>query len=254
VNGEFELKSKFWGTTVNVFPAGKMELYLATTNEHYVWNKAALSIHNLVLGQMWLDFYGDIQIKNVDTGDCAKVKLIKARGYGLDRGTLEGKILDSSKKEVYSIDGNYSKVIYARKYPHNNRDEIFRAADLPNNSEEQYNMTPFAVGLNDLDGLEEEELPRTDSRFRPDVRNLENGDLALASREKLRLEEKQRNMRKARKANGQKYVPMWFNLRKPDVRDVSRAIEQDQDLVWKFREEYWERKEMGNWGGCPDIY
>jgi hypothetical protein len=35
-----------------------------------------------------------------------------------------------------------------------------------------------------------EEIPHTDTRLRPDQRALENGDFALASKEKIRLEEK----------------------------------------------------------------
>jgi hypothetical protein len=39
-------------------------------------------------------------------------------------------------------------------------------------------------------------LPPTDSRFRPDQRALENGDISKASDEKNRLEVKQRAIRK----------------------------------------------------------
>ena len=35
-------------------------------------------------------------------------------------------------------------------------------------------------------------LPPTDSRFRPDIRKMEEGDIDLAGQEKNRLEEKQR--------------------------------------------------------------
>ena len=255
VHGEFELKSKFWGTTLNVFPAGRMELHLATTNERFVWNKACISIHNIVLGQLWLDFHGDIKVQNVTTGDVAKIRVAKARSSPLDRGNIEGKILSAQNREVYAIDGNFTKAIYARKFPHSHREEIFRAVELPPHAADQYNMTKFAIALNDLRGYESGELPRTDSRFRPDIRLLEGGDIACATSEKLRLEDKQRKTRKARKENGQKYVPMWFNLRRHDVKEIARSVEhQDQLSTWKFRDDYWKRKSMRNWGGCPDIY
>lgn len=54
-----------------------------------------------------------------------------------------------------------------------------------------------------------EKLCRTDSRLRPDVRKLENGDHDGAAAEKTRLEEKQRDsnkMRKHKKA-GSDYTP-----------------------------------------------
>jgi hypothetical protein len=39
-------------------------------------------------------------------------------------------------------------------------------------------------------------LPPTDTRFRPDIRKMEEGDIDLAGQEKNRLEEKQRESRK----------------------------------------------------------
>lgn len=45
-------------------------------------------------------------------------------------------------------------------------------------------------------------------RHRPDIRKLETGDLDGASSEKTRLEEKQRDAKKARKhKKGQEWVP-----------------------------------------------
>jgi len=254
VQGEFELKSKFWGTTLNVFPTGRMELFLAPTNERFVWNKACISIHNLILGQLWLDFHGDILIQNITTGDCAKIRLAKARGYGTDRGNVEGKIFSAEQMEIYSIEGNFTKAIYAQKFPHSEREEIFRAKELAPNAVDQYNMTQLAVALNDPRGFESGDLPRTDSRLRPDVRALEVGDFAFATSEKLRLEDKQRKARKARKENGQKYIPMWFSQRRPDIKETAKNPDQEQLPAWKFREDYWKRKVIRNWGGCPDIF
>lgn len=46
----------------------------------------------------------------------------------------------------------------------------------------------------------------TDSRLRPDIRKLETGDLDAASSEKNRLEEKQRDARKAMKGRKEEWV------------------------------------------------
>lgn len=55
-------------------------------------------------------------------------------------------------------------------------------------------------------------LPITDSRLRPDIRALEFGDNELASKEKDRLEVKQRAKRHEMEANGAIYQPQWFHL------------------------------------------
>lgn len=55
-----------------------------------------------------------------------------------------------------------------------------------------------------------ETLCPTDSRLRPDIRKLENGDQDGAASEKGRLEEKQRDSRKVRKQKkGHEYVPRY---------------------------------------------
>lgn len=58
----------------------------------------------------------------------------------------------------------------------------------------RYNLTPFAISLNELTRSLLEKLPPTDSRLRPDQRFLENGEYEMANAEKLRLEHLQRQV------------------------------------------------------------
>ena len=84
-------------------------------------------------------------------------------------------------------------------------------------------------------------LPPTDTRLRPDIVALENGDLELASAEKHRLEEKQRAARRLREANGDPWIPMWFELKSNSI------FNRDE---WEFTGQYLEQK----FENCPDIY
>lgn len=56
------------------------------------------------------------------------------------------------------------------------------------------------MSLNEIEHGMEKNLCRTDSRFRPDIRKLEQGDIDGAAIEKTRLEEKQRDASKQRKS------------------------------------------------------
>lgn len=73
-------------------------------------------------------------------------------------------------------------------------------------------MTKFAINLNVLTKDMTKHLPKTDSRFRPDLRAFEHGDIPLASSEKHRLEEKQRKRRREMKENNQNWSPLWFDF------------------------------------------
>lgn len=67
------------------------------------------------------------------------------------------------------------------------------------------------MSLNELDSDMGKTLCPTDSRLRPDIRKLEMGDQDGAAAEKIRLEEKQRDTRKARKhKKGHDYTPRYM--------------------------------------------
>lgn len=115
-------------------------------------------------------------------------------------------------------------------------------------STKYYNFSFFAMTLNQLTPDLERVLPPTDSRFRPDVRQLELGNfgrhvdprppsscrdyvsvLELASTEKSRLEEKQRE---AARHRDEAYAGKWFHLKKHPFLDMQ---------IWTSNDKYWLR-------------
>jgi hypothetical protein len=111
----------------------------------------------------------------------------------------------------------------------------------PEHSSQYYNFTLFSMSLNQLnDGLAEI-LPPTDSRFRPDIRKLEEGDLDSAASDKNRLEEKQREVRRIRRKKKENYEPLWFKKEQN-----ARTKEED----WLFTGQYWDR----NFTKSPFIF
>lgn len=102
---------------------------------------------------------------------------------------------------------------------------------MPANYERYYGFTRFAIELNEL-GPEATFLPPTDTRFRPDQRALEEGDLNTAENLKMQLESMQRDRRKHREELKIKYEPRWFS-----------SIKEDS---WEYNGKYWDlRKNPG---------
>lgn len=64
-----------------------------------------------------------------------------------------------------------------------------------------YGMSTFMLQLNYFPRQLHKQVAPTDTRWRPDQRALENGDINLASDEKNRLEEKQRAVRRYNEKN-----------------------------------------------------
>lgn len=111
----------------------------------------------------------------------------------------------SPEPETASIPRSQS--LYSVEIP--NSETLWQVDPRPENSTVFYSFTKFAMSLNEIEP--HMKLPnglcKTDSRLRPDVRCLENGHLEEAVTEKTRLEEKQRETRKARKSK--KGVDDW---------------------------------------------
>lgn len=76
------------------------------------------------------------------------------------------------------------------------KNKLFCSAD----AEKYYNFTELACQLNEP----EEGVAPTDSRLRPDQRLMEDGQWDEANTVKLRLEEKQRGVRRQREAEAEK--------------------------------------------------
>jgi len=98
-----------------------------------------------------------------------------------------------------------------------------------------FNLTPFAITLNDLPDSLVPWVAPTDSRSRPDQRAMELGNYDLASTEKVRLEEKQREKKKKKEQElAKEFTPRWF----------TKKIEKDTgELYWEFNHEYWKERE-----------
>ena len=81
---------------------------------------------------------------------------------------------------------------------------------------------------------------------------MEDGEYDLAATEKNRVEEKQRAKRRQREANGEEFVPRWFEKK------VDAITGED---YWEFNHKYWKvRNEVqgggGRWveAGIDDIF
>uniref|UniRef100_A0A0G4HPK5 PH domain-containing protein n=1 Tax=Chromera velia CCMP2878 TaxID=1169474 RepID=A0A0G4HPK5_9ALVE len=129
------------------------------------------------------------------------------------------------------------------------RMELWRPEALPEGAEMFYNFSQFAMELNEIapeyDPQKGAPMPPTDSRFRPDQRAWEEGDVDAAKLHKTRLEEKQRKAAKLRKGGEDAYHPRWFRKAPDPVTGKQGFIPQG---------DYWAAKRSRDFRLCPDIF
>uniref|UniRef100_A0A6Q2XRU4 Oxysterol-binding protein n=1 Tax=Esox lucius TaxID=8010 RepID=A0A6Q2XRU4_ESOLU len=287
-HGSIYPKLKFWGKSVEAEPKGIITLELSKYNEAYTWTNPTCCVHNIIVGQLWIEQYGNVEVINHKTGERCCLNFKPCGLFGKELHKVEGYILDKSKKKVCSLYGKWTECMYAidsaalethrrtgkgteekksskqdsgeetedTPLPETDTVEViagsqllWRIAPRPANSTEMYSFTSFAMQLNELDKDMEGIIPKTDCRLRPDIRAMENGDIDLASEEKKRLEEKQRAARKTRSKSDDE----WKTKRNPAL--GPRWFHQGQNphngsQDWLFSSGYWDR----NYPLLPDIY
>lgn len=258
--GDADVKSKFWGRSIELRPEGLMQLTF-DDGDVYQWNKVTTSINNLILGKIYIDHGGIMRVRCVSTGMTAKLRF-KEAGLIFDkdprqvRGFLEQ---GPNRFERPLIHGHWDSELFA-DLPDGSTVLLWRK-NPPPPEPTRYNLTAFSIKLNELTpGLEGRVAP-TDCRLRPDQHCLELGMYDQANQEKQRLEHKQRAARKAAE-RGDPIRPRWFDF--ADSRQTSFTAahgggggggrKPGEALVFRYKGGYWEEREAGQFTGCRDIF
>ncbi|XP_035755184.1 oxysterol-binding protein-related protein 2 isoform X3 [Egretta garzetta] len=275
-----------WERTGKPFNPLLGETYeLTRHNEAYTWTNPTCCVHNVIIGKLWLEQYGTVEIVNHSTGDKCVLNFKPCGLFGKELHRVEGHIQDKNRKKLCVIYGKWTECLWCtdpttyETYKKNEKrggeqkklkpsedvikSENDEADDMPEvqdtvqfipgskllwrincrppNSSQMYNFTSFAVSLNELEKGMEAILAPTDCRLRPDIRNMENGNMDVASKEKERLEEKQRAARKERAKDEVEWHTRWFHQGTNPYTGTSD---------WLYSGGYFDR----NFSDCPDIY
>ncbi|KAM4874895.1 oxysterol-binding protein-related protein 3 isoform 6-T6 [Thomomys bottae] len=202
-------KNKFWGKSMEIVPIGTTHVTLPAFGDHFEWNKVTSCIHNILSGQRWIEHYGEIVIKNLSDDSChCKVNFIKAKYWSTNAHEIEGTVFDRSGKAVHRLFGKWHESIYCGGSSSSTC--IWRANPMPKGHEQYYGFTQFALELNEMDLSSKSLLPPTDTRFRPDQRFLEEGNIEEAETQKQRIEQLQRERRRVLEENNMEHQPRFF--------------------------------------------
>lgn len=274
--GENAVDPQFRGRSFDVKHLGKMFCTLRPDSgvmnkkgekvfeEFYSWKKVNTSVIGIITGSPSVDNFGTMEVRNHTTGDVIHVEM-KQRGWKASSAyQLSGIVTDAKGASQWAIGGHWNSKIFAKKvsadydskkkdsltegeehssdYYSGSRFLVWQAAPRP---KVPFNLTSFAVTLNDLNDNLKQWLAPTDTRWRPDQRAMEDGRYDDAAREKTRVENKQRAAKKVRDQNRQTYKPNWFVKLKHPVTG---------DPYWHYNGDYWTRRKNHKLVGTGDIY
>lgn len=274
--GENAVKSQFRGRSFDFQHLGKMFCVVrpdsgvkTESGEHveeelYSWKKVNTSVVGIIIGNPTVDNFGTMEVRNHTTGDIIQVDL-KQRGWKASSAyQLSGVVNDKNGKAHWAIGGHWNSKIFAKKVSSDynlkrkdllvdttdggldpesgNKFLVWQVAPRP---DVPFNLTSFAITLNDINEKLRPWLAPTDTRLRPDQRAMEDGRYDEAASEKNRVEEKQRAARKQRDLNHENFNPQWF---------VKLTHPVTGDNYWHFNGEYWMKRKEKKLVGCGDIF
>ncbi|XP_041954659.1 oxysterol-binding protein-related protein 1-like isoform X2 [Alosa sapidissima] len=111
-HGTIYPKLKFWGKSVEAEPKGSITLELPKHKESYTWTNPTCCVHNIIVGQLWIEQYGNVEVINHKTGEKCCLSFKPCGIFGKELHKVEGYIYDKSKKKICAIYGKWTECLY----------------------------------------------------------------------------------------------------------------------------------------------
>ncbi|CAG8706985.1 15842_t:CDS:2 [Dentiscutata erythropus] len=226
-----KVKSKFWGKSMELIPIGTIHITIPKYNDHFTFSKPSTWVRNMISGTKYFEHAGVMRIENRSTGEACEITFNQSGMWSrVPNSDIVGILFSAKGEKSGRLVGKWNEIICHEKGP-NQLEVIWKAHPPISDYEQYYGFTQFCIELNELTPDLDGHLPSTDTRFRPDQRLFENGEVEKAEAEKLRLEQKQREYRKLLEERGETWVPQWFKL---------------EGEEWVYKGGYWEARENKN--------
>ncbi|CAH2093744.1 unnamed protein product [Euphydryas editha] len=263
---EFTMTTKFRGKYLQVIPMGGAYAQFTSSGNKYTWRKVTTTVHNIIVGKLWVDNHGDMDIVGEAGPAAGYVAHLKYLPYGYfskdTQRKVTGVIKDPQGVPRYVLQGHWDSRVEVAPVTSASPDNTvcktgkfvvaWECVPAPPDSDKFYNFTVLAAQLNEP----EPGVAPTDSRLRPDQRLMEEGLWDEANAEKLRLEEKQRAARRELEAAAESAAaaglpppappgPVWF---------TRQAAPGQPRLRHLYNHRYWDCKRRADWTACPDIF
>lgn len=223
----------------NTGPQATRYINLTNSGDQYTWNLPKAVVSNLFIGGTFIDHYGTIELVNQKTKSKSVLTLKKCGWFSAGRYEVHGELFSDGTELVGTYSGQWNKFFDFERASRGHGEGAMRlwAAGKHLLPEEDGGgstgtlpkFTKFGASFFRVsDDFKETILP-SDSRLRPDRLALEQGDSILASDEKLKVEQAQRDRLKALKDEGVAHEATWFY-----------RVNDDEGERWEVKANFWE--------------
>jgi len=234
------LETRFLGNALDIDTKASSHLVFPAKDEHYWFRTPSTRVQSIIVGQTWLEHFGELKIINLKTKESCSVTFQKCGWTNLFSAIydIKGYITNSKGEKLIELTGKWNTFIKAKWLVDSSSHKAGEEIELWRVPEKWYtgdkhNMTQYAKTLSDRDEAYEKLLPPTDSRLRPDRILLEQEKIEEATALKLKVEQRQRD--NATKRGDKPWVPKWFEK----IDDVNEPA----GWTYIYKNNYWQERE-----------
>ena len=226
----------FKGSVELLFKNNKTHVHCKKTGDHYIFNPPTVYVKGLMKPPLYNDYAGTTVIQNTtNTSYRCELKFIEEGWTPNSLGNFEGSVFKDYETVVYLLKGNWRKGIYMTDPEGNNRVDLLTLDEgqkYLKNTIEEYVIPEYSCRLNQITPNLEKILPKNDSRFRMDMRLLEQKvETDEAQSYKQRYENKQ-----IKELCGENHKVLFFDeLISPET----------EDKYYIPNGKYWEYRKTG---------
>ena len=213
-------------------------------DDKIVIRRPKVAIHNMMFGKTFLHQFGTYSAKNYKTGEVAEIHIKEKGLFGAADTNCTGTIKCPTGAVLLRFEGEYKTGIKIMS-PGGECAYELKVAESAKKHEEFYRMPLVTRNTSFLNEDLLMSICPTDSRLRPDRIALENGDIEMAGKEKVRIDEMGAKREKELKKAKKEFEPRWFKK------------EHDEELgedIWSYNRGYFEARKQGSWGKCPTVF
>ncbi|CAF0975686.1 unnamed protein product [Rotaria magnacalcarata] len=154
--------AKFSMTAMQIDPKGSLVLELNRHKETYTWSSVTCTVHNIVIGKLWFEYHGTMEIINHSNKMKAIIHFKPYSSATKELHKLEGYIIGSDDRKLRGLYGYWTDALFSidieqfEAFLKQQQKDGKSAVKTP---QEQLAKSTAAI---DIDNIEEEEVPVVD--------------------------------------------------------------------------------------------
>lgn len=129
------LTTKFAGNRLDCQALGTNNVILPRFDERFKWEAVKTSVHNVVVGKVWMDHYGELTIRNLKTGDKAVIQFKQCGWFGKNWHEIEGQLYDSKGNPCLNLWGKWNESVFGKLNDNYKLPEVDDSETSPASSE-----------------------------------------------------------------------------------------------------------------------